>query len=116
MKFLSTLTQHNTSSLDVLAQVGQLSNFDMIYVYHLLSIGSKLQLKQVEKKLNNDLVYTVQFNHFKLGYITLSNFSKSDYIDELELDATIFSMTKQKYLPLDNLEICIQKKALKMVS
>jgi len=103
-------------NMNILAKVDQLTSFDMIYVYHLLSIGSKLKLSQSEQKLNGDLVYNVMFNSFKLGYITVSSFSKMLFTDKMELDASVFGLAKEKYLPLKSLEISIHQKALKMVS
>jgi hypothetical protein len=88
----------------------------MIYVYHLLSEGSKLKLIQKDCKLNGDLVFEVRFSTFLLGYVTLGNFSKALFRDDLELDATILTMAKEKYLPLKSLDITIRKKGLKMVS
>lgn len=108
------LNQYN--SIGTLVQVEQLTSFDMIYVYHLLSIGTKLSLMKKAEKLNGDLVYKVMFNSFKLGYITISNFSKILFQGEEELRATISNLTKEKYLPLKNLEISVTKKELKMVS
>lgn len=103
-------------NVNLLANVDQLSSFDMIYVYHLLSVGSKLNLSQTEQKLNGDLVYSVKFNTFKLGYITISNFSKIILRDELDLEALVFGLAKEKYLPLKSLEVSISQNTLKMVS
>lgn len=102
--------------VDTLVKVEQLTSFDMIYVYHLLAIGTKLSLINTEEKLNGDLVYKVMFNTFKLGYITISSFSKILFQGEEKLEATISSLAKELYLPLKNLEISVTKKELKMVS
>ncbi len=105
-----------TNSINTLVKVEQLTAFDMIYVYHLLSIGTTLNLTKEEEKLNGDLVYEVKFNSFKLGYVTISSFSKILFREEEELSATISNLTKEKYLPLKNLELAVTKKDLKMVS
>ena len=76
MSLFKTKCTTQVPGVSLLAKVDQLSSYDMIYVYHLLSVGSKLNLIQTERKLNGDLVYSVMFNTFKLGYITISNFSK----------------------------------------
>ena len=78
MKLFKTKYSNVSSGINLLAKVDQLSSYDMIYVYHLLSVGSKLSLTQTEQKLNGDLIYNVMFNTFKLGYITISNFSKNN--------------------------------------
>ena len=113
---LSKENHQLTNPLTTVVKVEQLTCFDMIYVYHLLSEGSKLQLVQKDPKLNGDLSFEVRFNSFLLGYVTLANFSKTLFQDDLELDATILSMAKEKYLPLKSLDITIRKKDLKMVS
>jgi hypothetical protein len=116
MNLFKTKYSNTLPGVSLLAKVDQLSSYDMIYVYHLLSVGSKLNLTQTEQKLNGDLVYRVMFNTFKLGYITISNFSKILLRDELNIEACVFGLAKEKYLPLKNLEISISKNILKMVS
>jgi len=116
MKLFNTKNRQENGGLNLLAKVDQLSSYDMIYVYHLLSVGSKLNLTQTERKLNGDLVYNVMFDTFKLGYITISNFSKIILRDNLNLDANVFGLAKEKYLPLKSLEISISTNKLKMVS
>jgi len=74
MKLFNTKNRQENGGLNLLAKVDQLSSYDMIYLYHLLSVGSKLNLTQTERKLNGDLVYNVMFNTFKLGYITIFKF------------------------------------------
>ena len=102
-------------SIRTIAKVNQLTAFDMIYVYHLLSKGTKLKLIKSAIKLNGELEYKVMFKSFKLGYITLSNISKLMFNNEKELTATVFSTAKEKYLPLKSLEISISKNEFKMV-
>jgi len=97
-------------------KVEQLTSFDMIYVYHLLSVGTKLKLEFTEERLTGDLVYKVKFNSFVLGFITLTGLSKLMFDGERELDAIIFNLAKEKYLPLKSLELSVSKKSLKMVS
>jgi len=116
MKLFKNKKEEKNSITKVLVKVDQLSSFDMIYVYHLLSVGSKLNLKQTEQKLNGDLVYNVMFNTFKLGYITISNLSKLIFREEKDLEALVFGLGKEKYLPLKSLEISVSKSNLKMVS
>jgi len=116
MNLFKSKCTNQLSSVNLLATVDQLSSYDMIYVYHLLSVGSKLNLTQTEQKLNGDLVYSVMFNTFKLGYITISNFSKIILRDEINLEACVFGLAKEKYLPLKSLEVSISQNTLKMVS
>lgn len=116
MNFFKTKLVKEDVNVNLLAKVNQLSSYDMIYVYHLLSVGSKLTLLQTEQKLNGDLVYSVMFNTFKLGYITISNFSKIVLRDCVRLEAEVFGLAKEKYLPIKSLEISIAQNALKMVS
>lgn len=97
-------------------KVEQLTSFDMIYVYHLLSVGTKLKLEFTEERLTGDLIYKVKFNSFVLGFITLTGLSRMMFEGESELEATIFNLAKEKYLPLKSLELSVSKKSLKMVS
>jgi hypothetical protein len=118
MKVFNYINNYSTTinSINTLVKAEQLSSFDMIYVYHLLSIGTKLNLYKEGDKLNGDLIYKVMFNTFKLGYVTISSFSKVIFREEEELEATISNLAKEKYLPLNNLELSVRKKELKRVS
>tara|TARA_B100000809_G_C14870829_1_gene435481 strand:- start:314 stop:670 length:357 start_codon:yes stop_codon:yes gene_type:complete len=118
MKLFNYSNNYSTTinNVNTLVKVEQLTSFDMIYVYHLLSIGSKLNLYKEGEKLNGDLVYKVMFNSFKLGYVNIGSFSKIIFRDEDELEAIISNLAKEKYLPLNNLELSVKKKDLKMVS
>lgn len=116
MKFFKTQKKDTLTRINLLAKVDQLTSFDMIYVYHLLSIGSKLNLTKYEQKLNGDYVYSVMFNTFKLGYITISNGSLKSFDNELSLVASVFGLGKEKYLPLKSLEVSVSQNVFKMVS
>lgn len=116
MKLFNFNSQANVMQAKSIVKVDQLTSFDMIYVYHLLSVGTKLNLQFEEEKLSGDLVYKVMFNSFILGFITLTGLSKMMFEKEKELEATIFNLAKEKYLPLKSLELSVSKKSLKMVS
>ncbi len=96
--------------------VGQLNAFDMIYVYHHISEGTVLDLFQEEKHLNGDLLYKVMYKHYHLGYIRIGNFLKHEYADQNTLSATVFSLSKEKYLPTKSLDIAIESNKMKLVS
>lgn len=114
--FNNTISDISINNLKTIVCVNELTSHDMIYVYHLLSIGTKLKLEQTELKLNGNLIYKVLFNHFTIGFIEISKFSKLLFSKDTELEATIFNLSKEKYLPLKSLEISVQSKQLKLVS
>lgn len=114
MKYFNSNNQNQ--QVNSISNVNQLTNFDMIYVYHLLTKGVKLNLFKCNDKLNGDLVFKVMFQSFKIGYVNVSGIAKQLFKGQSELEATVFSVTKEKYLPLKNLEISMQHKSLKMVS
>jgi len=118
MKLFNFINQPNSDVFKAksVVKVEQLTSFDMIYVYHLLSVGTKLNLEFTEERLTGDIVYIVKFNSFVLGFITLTGLSKLLFSGEIELEATIFNLAKEKYLPLKSLELSVSKKSLKMVS
>ena len=114
--FNSTSVQGSTPVLNTIVKVNQLSSFDMIYVYHLLSVGTKVNLIKTSTTLNGDLIYDVYYKTFKLGMIKVSGISKHFLINLNTLTAEISNLSKEKYLPLKSLEITLNSnKSLKMV-
>lgn len=106
----------DTPRFNTLINVTELSNHDMIYVYHLLSIGTKIKLYKTEKRLNGSIIYKVYFHNFLLGFAELSKLKQSFFAIDDVLEGTISKLSKEKYLPINNLEICVHNKQLKLVS
>lgn len=105
-----------TFKLNTIVQVEELSNYDMIYIYHHLHEGSLLHIAFHETTLNGDLRYQVNYRGFKLGFITIKGFLKEFIKDTFELTAEIVALSKKKYLPLEGLDIRIQAVEMKKVS
>ena len=102
--------------LRTISKVEELMNHDMIYIYHHLNIGSELKLLFAETRLNGDLRYSVYYKDFKLGYITIGGFIKEMYSTCNVIYANISSLSSEKYLPTNRLDIELQPKELKKVS
>lgn len=114
--FNSTSIQESNLMLNTIVTVNHLSSFDMIYVYHLLSIGTKVNLVKTSTTLKGDLMYDVFYKTFKLGCITVEGISKQFLADFNEINAEISNLSKEKYLPLKSLELTLNtKESLKMV-
>ena len=102
--------------LNTLVAVEELTNYDMVYIYHHIKPQMIVQLKFAEERLNGDLIYSVHFKSFKLGTVRISGVMKSIYDGIEELEAEVAGITKRKYLPFSGLDISIQATAMKMVS
>ncbi|MCH2233185.1 MAG: hypothetical protein MK078_02945 [Crocinitomicaceae bacterium] len=102
--------------LKTLVSVEELTNYDMIYIYHHINPGDKVSLKFEEESLLGDLVYMVHYKSFKLGKIRVTGVMKSIYDGINELQAEVAGISKQKFLPFNGLDISIQAEAMKMVS
>ncbi len=102
--------------LNTLVSVEGLTNHDMIYVYHQIKPDSAVSLKFYEKSLTGDLIYTVHFKGFKLGFVRISGLMKSIYEGIEELTASVKGISKRKHLPFNGLDISIQANAMKLVS
>jgi hypothetical protein len=114
--FNSKTRLSSTMVLNTIVKVNQLSSFDMIYVYHLLSIGTKVNLIKTSTTLKGNLIYDVYYKTFKLGNISIGGISKQFLVDFNKIDAEISNLSKEKYLPLKSLELSINSnKSLKMV-
>lgn len=83
----------------VIASVKDLSRHDMIYIYHHLKEGTKLNLIRT----NVDGCYDVMFKGFKLGYVHLKRWIQNQNINDIEVE--IKYVTKQKYMPIKSMDI-----------
>lgn len=99
--------------LNINVKVDQLTQFDMIYSYHLIYVGLEIQLTQEEIKLNGDIVYSVYYKNFKLGVVNLSGFYKLKFREVQKIQAHVSAISKEKYLPLKGLEVVINEFELK---
>ena len=97
-------------------EVKNLSSFDMIYIYHHIKEGTKLSLIQKGIQLNGDFHYQVYYQNFLLGHIRVNANSIAKFESKLYLDSTVINVSKEKYLPIKNLDIAINHQAMRLVS
>ncbi len=99
--------QPKVPGLGIITSVEQLSSFDMIYIYHHLTVGATLSLRIEENHYLYGRAIQVYFKGFKLGY--LSEKIASIVISRLDRDipvkARVKSVDKLKYLPLKGLDV-----------
>ena len=106
-RLVSTALNHN---LGILTSVEQLGRFDMIYIYHHLKIGEELELIRDHSNPFEPYGIDVFFKGFKVGVVSpRTNRLNSKLIDKgAEVKATVKGLSKQKYMPLEGLDIEIK--------
>jgi len=118
-KIMKLFNSHNKKSATVIntvVAVNQLNSFDMIYVYHLISIGTKVKLYKTSTDLNGDYIYAVFYKSYQLGTVKITGLRKRLISNEPEIDAIVSGLSKEKYLPLKSLELTLNSsKNLKLV-
>jgi len=111
-----TLNSNNNPIINTIVSVNQLSSFDMIYVYHLISIGTKVKLFKRSTNLNGDYIYAVYFKSYQLGTVKFTGLRKRLISNQTEIEAQVSGLSKEKYLPLKSLELTLNSsKNLKLV-
>lgn len=103
-------------TLKTITAVTGLMNHDMIYVYHHLHKGSLVELIKQNENINGDPVYDVFYNKFKLGECIVSGIMKSFYLSERSIYGEIAGLSKDKYMPIKELDIQLSVQSLKKVS
>lgn len=114
-KLIQQLGVADNFSLKTVVAVEELINHDMIYVYHHLSEGALVDLKFEGTTLTGDPRYAVFYKAFKLGVITVSGIMRSFFENEKELQAEVASMSKDKFMPIKELDIQLGVVAMKKV-
>ncbi len=116
MKLFNSQNKNTPPVINTVVAVNQLSAFDMIYVYHLISIGTKVKLYKTSTNLNGDYIYAVFYKSYQLGTVKITGLRKRLIPKESEIDAIVSGLSKEKYLPLKSLEITLNSsKNLKLV-
>jgi len=94
-------------SLGILTQIVELNKFDMIYIYHHLSIGDSLFLERDYDRLWDRNAICVFYKGFKIGYIsrTTSGIISKQLDKGEKVVAKVKALRKQKYMPLDGLDV-----------
>jgi len=87
----------NSFALKTIASVEELPNYDMIYIYHHLKVGSL-------------------FKEFVLGFVTIGGTISKLFENSEMIVAEILNIEKQKFLPIRGLDITLQATKMRMVS
>ncbi|MCG8576972.1 MAG: hypothetical protein MI810_18980 [Flavobacteriales bacterium] len=111
----SDLTIDPDFAFRTIASVEEISNHDMIYIYHHIKVGKKVKLSYAGTNVKGDLRWKVEYKNFMLGYITLGGFVKHFYEGQTEIHGEIVSLSQKKHLPIQELDIEIQPLKLKKV-
>lgn len=102
-------------SIKTTVAVEEIMNYDMIYVYHHIRIGTKVNLELSGTNLNGDPRYAVYYGLFHLGFITISGIMKAFYEGQQQGEAEIVALSKDKFMPINALDIQIGVQAMKKV-
>ncbi|MEO9533497.1 MAG: hypothetical protein ABJG68_00750 [Crocinitomicaceae bacterium] len=95
--------------------VKELMNYDMIYVYHHLKENSVVELKLAGTNLMGEPEYHAYFKGFRLGTIFLSGIIRSFYEGQETLYAEVAGISKNKYFPINSLDLQLGVESLKKV-
>jgi hypothetical protein len=120
MKNIHDILQKNTlTQLPILQHiftVSDLYSYDMIYIYHQIQEGTKVILVRDDLQIGGNYRYSVYFKDFQIGTLFVSSFFSAQYGNLDKIEAEIASITKEKYLPIKNLDVIIKQRGLKLVS
>jgi hypothetical protein len=103
-------------NLKSVASVQELSNHDLIYIYHHLQNGSEVLLVSEGTNIKGDIRYKVTFRTFTLGYVSLGGYFRGYYENKNVISARIVSIKKEKFLPAKEIDIEVDLINLKNVS
>jgi len=106
----------NSFTFNTIVSVDELSDHDMIYIYHHLQVGSVVNLTAAGTNVKGDLRYKVAFKNFILGFVTLGEAVRTIYENCQSIDSEIVGLKKQKFLPINGIDISLKATKMKMVS
>ena len=97
-------------------KVTNLANFDMIYVYHHIQEGALVELTIDESLFVGEIRFKVSFKSFHIGYIHMPSHIHHIFNQVKHISAKVSSIGKEKYLPIQNLDIKVVQTIFKQVS
>lgn len=97
-------------------KVSQLLNFDLIYIYHHIHEGAQVKLLKDEEFLDGKYTYSVYFKNFKIGSIIASSLFNALSGQVEVLVGQVVNITKEKYMPIKELDIVVRQSELRLVS
>lgn len=106
----------NSFIFNTIVSVDELSDHDMIYIYHHLKVGSIVRLTAAGTNVKGDLRYQVGYKNFVLGFVTLGDAVRAIYENQKTIDCEIVGLRKQKFLPINGIDISLQATKMRMVS
>jgi hypothetical protein len=106
----------NSFNLKSVASIQELSNHDLIYIYHHLNPGSDLLLESEGTNIKGDIRYKVTYKNFTLGYVSLGGYFRGYYESNNTLSARIKSIKREKFLTAKEIDIEVDLIKLKNVS
>lgn len=113
---LTSFDLSDSFNLKSVASVQELSNHDLIYIYHHLKPGSDVLLESEGTNVKGDIRYRVSFRNFVLGYVSLGGYFRGYYENNKTLTGRIITITKEKFLPAKQIDIEVDLIKLKNVS
>lgn len=101
--------QTKLPNLGILTRISELSKHDMIYIYHHLKIGSELHLERDRARLWDKNAVAIYYKGFMIGYVSdnTSGLICKQLDKGLNVSAKVKTLYKQKYMPLEGLDIII---------
>lgn len=114
-RLIEQLGVAETFNISANLKVEELTNHDMIYVYHHLSTGDLVNLKFRDSDIKGNPRYDVYYQNYHLGAVLLSGIIRSFYEGERSITAEISSLSRDKFFPIKELDIRLGVSALKKV-
>lgn len=102
--------------LKSIASIQELTNHDLIYIYHHLQNGSDVLLESAGTNIKGDIRYKVTYRTFTLGYVSLGGYFRGYYENHHTLSGRIVSIKREKFLPAKEIDIEVDLIKLKNVS
>ncbi len=114
LKIQNNSLNSNLPNLGILTHVEELTRYDMIYIYHHLKNGAILDIEKDDNRAWDENSLMVSFKGFKLGYVSskTSAIIKKKMAQGYAISASVKSVNKEKYLPLNAMDIQVHVRSI----
>lgn len=101
---------------NLIVALEEISHHDMIYIYHHIGVGTRVELKRSGENVKGESRFSVHYRGFILGYITIAGPLQPFYADLSVCAAQVVQLEKKKFLPISKMDLSIQATKMRMVS
>ena len=102
--------------MSAIVALEEVNNHDLIYASGLIEKGTVVQLCAEGTNVKGELRYRITYGRLTLGFIVCTGMAGSIFENCGDIDAEVASVNHRRFLPPNEIDIRLRRRALRKVS